>query len=244
MAHINRRFIDKHWFVFIIRGLIASAFGFMALFGVMTDLELVVSVIAVFLLVIGIVDSFSALYASAHKHGWINSVIDAVIDIAAAIALLFFAKNNLVGSLVILAIYTLVSGLIDIFHGFLSTVDPTDRFIRVLTGVLGAVMGFVIINAGSFEVMTFIRFFGAYMLIVGVTSLIYGVHNRAQDREDSVARSEARKHLTVKVENHKTGKTTIHTLGGKKTSSRTKKTSSATKKSSGTKAKKAGARKK
>ena len=76
----------------------------------------------------------------------------------------------------------------DLFHGFLSTVDPTDRFVRVVVGSLGCIMGLVIINAGSFELMTFIRFFGAYMLIVGVTSLIYGVHNRSQDAEDTIAR--------------------------------------------------------
>ena len=193
MAHINRRYIDKHWFVFIIRGLLAAIFGFLALFGIMTDFEIVVSVVSVFLLLMGIVDSVSALYASVKKHGWVNSVIDALVDIAAALILLFFARNNIVTSLIIIAVYTIVSGLIDVFHGFLSTVDPTDRFIRVLTGVLGCVMGIVILNAGEFEIMTFIRFFGAYMLIVGVTSLIYGVHNRSQDIEDTVARSQALK---------------------------------------------------
>jgi uncharacterized membrane protein HdeD (DUF308 family) len=198
MAHINRRYIDKHWFVFIIRGLMAAVFGFLALFGLMTDFEIVISVVSIFLLLMGIVDSVSALYASVKKHGWINSVIDALVDIAAALALLFFARNNIVTGLVIIAVYTIVSGLIDIFHGFLSTVDPTDRFIRVLAGVLGCIMGIVILNAGEFEIMTFIRFFGAYMLIVGVTSLIYGVHNRSQDIEDKIARSQARKTKTAK----------------------------------------------
>lgn len=206
MAHINRRYIDKHWFVFIIRGLMAAIFGFLALFGIMTDFEMVISVVSVFLLLMGIVDSVSALYASVKKHGWINSVIDALVDIAAALMLLFFARNNIVTSLIIIAVYTIVSGLIDVFHGFLSTVDPTDRFIRVLTGVLGCVMGIVILNAGEFEIMTFIRFFGAYMLIVGVTSLIYGVHNRSQNIEDKIARKQARKKTVKKVATKKATK--------------------------------------
>lgn len=193
MAHINRRYIDKHWFVFILRGGVAAIFGFLALFGALTNLESVVATISVFLLGMGIIDSVSALYGSAKKKGWVNSIIDALVDVAAALTLLFVARNDLVSSLIILAVYTLVSGVIDIFHGFLSTVDPTDRFIRVLAGVFGAIMGFVILNAGSFEVMTFIRFFGAYMLIVGVTSMIYGVHNKAQKTEDTIARKEARK---------------------------------------------------
>lgn len=198
MAHINRRYIDKHWFMFITRGLLAGIFGFLLLFGGLTDLGGVVAMISVFLLLMGVVDSAGALYSSAKKRGWINSIIDAIIDVLAALALLFFAKSDLVASLVIISIYVFVSGIIDIFHGFLSTVDPTDRFIRLLAGVLGCIMGCVILNAGTFEVMTFIRFFGVYMIIVGTTSMIYGVHNRSQNIEDKIARREVKKSLKKK----------------------------------------------
>ncbi|MBR0467633.1 DUF308 domain-containing protein [Candidatus Saccharibacteria bacterium] len=193
MAKLNRKYIDKHWLVFILRGALAGAFGFIALFSGMANIESIVAVISVFLLLMGIVDSVGALYNSTKKHGWINSVIDAGIDVVAAVVLLFFARNDLVTSVIILSIYTILSGVIDIFHGFLSTVDPTDRFIRVLVGACGCIIGAVILNAGSFEITTFIRFFGTYMLIVGVTSLIYGVHNRAQNIEDKIARKQARK---------------------------------------------------
>lgn len=193
MAKLNRKYIDKHWIVFILRGALAGAFGFIALFGGMSNVESVVAIISIFLLLMGIVDSVGALYNSTKKHGWINSVIDAGIDVIAAVVLLFLARNDLVTSVIILSVYTILSGVIDIFHGFLSTVDPTDRFIRVLAGACGCIIGAVILNSGNFEIMTFIRFFGVYMLIVSVTSMIYGVHNRAQNVEDKIARKQARK---------------------------------------------------
>ena len=191
MAHINRRFIDKHWLVYVVRGGFASIFGAIALFGMMEVSQILV-LISIFLLFMGIVDSISALYASSRRRGWLNSVIDAVVDVAAAVALLVWGKGDLTICTIILAVYTVDSGLIDIFHGFLSTVDPTDRFIRILAGIIGCVLGVVILNAGNFEITTFIRFFGAYLLVVGVTSLIYGVHNRSQDIEDKLARKESR----------------------------------------------------
>ena len=203
MARINRRYIDKHWIVFVLRGGLALIFGFLALFGALTNLESVIALISILLLAMGIVDAMSALYNSTKKHGWVNSVIDALIDVVAAVALLFFAKSNLVASLVIIASYTFFSGVIDIFHCFLSTVDPTDRFIRAIAGLMGCVVGFVILNSGSFELMTFIRFFGVYMLIVGVTSMIYGIHNRAQNVEDKVARSESAKKKPAKKHTRK-----------------------------------------
>lgn len=193
MAKINRRFIDKHWMVFLVRGTLATLFGCFALFGGMANIENAIAMISVFLLFVGIIDAVGALYCSTKKHGWINAIIDALVDVIAALAMLFFAKDDLANTVVILSVYTIVSGIIDIFHGFLSTVDPTDRFIRILAGICGCVIGAVILNAGGFEITTFIRFFGAYMLIVGVTSLIYGVHNRSQDIEDKIARKQARK---------------------------------------------------
>ena len=195
---INRKYIDKHWLMFVIRGTLAAVFGCLILFSGVFKIENIISIISVFLLFMGIIDAVGALYSSTKKHGWINSIIDALIDVVAAVALLFFAKDSLVNGLIIISIYTILSGVIDIFHGFLSTVDPTDRFIRILAGVCGCVIGIVILNAGDLEIMNFARFFGAYMLVVGVTSMIYGVHNRAQGIEDKVVRSQARKKSTSK----------------------------------------------
>lgn len=206
MAKINRRFIDKHWLVFLFRGVLAAGFGCFALFSGVPDVENVIAIISVLLLLMGIVDAVGALYSSTKKHGWFNAVLDAAVDVTAALSLLFFAREDLTASLVILSVYTIASGIIDIFHGFLSTADPTDKFIRILAGICGCVIGVVILNAGEFEMMTFIRFFGAYMLIVGVTSLIYGVHNRSQNIEDKIARSQAAKKAIKKTVKKKTSR--------------------------------------
>ena len=192
MAHINRKYIDRHWLTFIFRGALALIFGGMALFTrQLDDTSVIFTSISIFLIFMGIVDSANALYNTTKKHGWINSIIDAAIDIFAALILLFLSNGDLTFQLIVLSIYVLISGIVDLFHSFLSTVDPTDRFIRIVAGVVGCIMAFIIINAGKFEISMFARFFGVYMLIVGITSLIYGVHNRAQITEDNTARKEA-----------------------------------------------------
>lgn len=193
MAHIKRKFIDKHWIVFVLRGALAFVFGLLALTGQMPDLQLTISFVSVFLLAMGIIDSSSALYNSTKKRGWGNSVIDAAIDVIAALLLLFFMNHNILFHLIVIALYTFISGVIDLVHSFITADDSTDRFIRILSGICGIIMGFVIVNAGEFEVMTFIRFFGVYLALIGTCSLIYGIHNRAQYQEDKAARSESAK---------------------------------------------------
>lgn len=193
MSKINRRYIDKHWLVYIWRGVLATMFGILAMFNGAVKIDTLMLLVGVFLLTIGAVDATNAIFNASKKRGWINSVIDALIDVVAAMCLLFVGREDITTSVVIISVYTILSGVIDIFHGFLSTVDPTDRFIRVLMGACGCVIGVVILNAGDFEMTTFLRFFGTYVLIVGVTSLIYGVHNRSQEIEDRDARRDAAK---------------------------------------------------
>lgn len=204
MAHINRRFIDKHWLVFIFRGTLAGIFGLYILFNNVESLQVIISVISIFLLGMGIIDAVSALYASTQKHGWVTSVVDALIDVITGAFLLFFATDSVMTVAITLAVYTFISGVIDLFHAFVSTVDPTDRFIRILAGIIGVIMGFVILNSWHFELTTFIRFFGAYTLIVGSTSLIYGIHNQSQDKEDRAARKQARRSVPRKASTKKT----------------------------------------
>ena len=193
MAHIKRKYIDKHWLVFCIRGVLALITGFFCLSGQIVNFAQTSSLISIFLLTMGVVDASSALYNSTKKRGWVNCVIDSLIDVIAALCLLLFTHDNVAYSTIVLAIYTTVSGVIDIIHSIVATEDNTDRFIRIAVGVCGAVMGFIILNSGDFEISTFIRIFGAYMLVVGISSFIYGVHNYDQNQEDITARKESAK---------------------------------------------------
>ena len=209
MSKINRRYIDTHWLVYIMRGVLAGVFGLLMLFNSTFKIDTVILPVCVFLLAMGSVDAVNAIFNS-HKHQscWITSIFDACVDIVAALVLLFAGRDSIVSSVVIISVYTIISGVIDILHSALSTKDPTDRFIRAVVGVFGCIAGIVILNAGNFEMMAFFRFFGAYLAIVGVTSLIYGVHNRAQKMEDHIARQESAHHseedLVVEVPKDKT----------------------------------------
>ncbi len=191
MAHIKRKYIDSHWLVFIFQGAIALFFGCLTLFTSDDSSRALMPIIGIFLLALAVVEFANSLYRSRRREGWLVATLVAVFDAAFGLALLFVSNREMVWHLSLLAAYTLIRGVFEITIGFRTTVDPTDRFIWVLCGVCGAVFGFVIFNSGHLANIDFVRFFGAYMLILGNSSLIYGVHNREQGIEDREARSEA-----------------------------------------------------
>lgn len=187
MTNVNKNYIDKHWLVFLIRGGLALIFGWFALFNTTSSVVIYTSM---FLIVMGILDAVNAIYSSRKKHGWLNLFFDSCVDIIAAVALLFttflHSQDGLMAGLITIAIYTLISGVIDIVHGFLSA-DPSDRFIRYLSGVAGAIMGIVIFYSGSLlnqdTNLVFTNFFGSYLTVFGTCSLIYGVDNYLQEKD-------------------------------------------------------------
>ena len=187
MAHIKRSYIDSHWLLFTIKGIVAILFGGFAIFSVSrSDFDLM-GVTGIFLLTFSIIEFINALYRARQKTGWAVSVGIAVIDSVVALAILFTLDQNATWHLILLATYTFLRGFFEIISGFRTTIDPTDRFTWVFGGMCGAIMGLAIFNSGTY----FSQFFGVYLLVLGICSLVYGVHNRAQRIEDREARREA-----------------------------------------------------
>lgn len=191
MAHIKRKYIDSHWLVFIFQGAVALLFGCVTLFTSNESPFGLIPIVGLCLLSLAVVEFANSLYRSHHREGWLVATLVALFDAAFGLTLLFVSGYDMVWQLSLLAAYTALRGIFEIVIGFRTTVDPTDRFIWLLCGIAGVVFGFVIFNSGHLQNVDFIRFFGAYMLILGIGSLIYGVHNHEQKREDLAARSEA-----------------------------------------------------
>ena len=191
MAHIKRKYIDSHWLVFIFQGAIALFFGCLTLFTSDRSSVSLIPVIGVLLLALAIVEFTNSLYRSRRSEGWLVATLVALFDAAFGLTLIFVTNQDMVWHLALISAYTFLRGIFEILIGFRTTVDPTDRFIWLLCGVCGVIFGFVIFNSGHLANVDFIRFFGAYMMILGVSSLIYGVHNREQGIEDREARSQA-----------------------------------------------------
>lgn len=183
MAQVKRKYIDSHWLVFFFQGAIALIFGCITLFAADQTLADLTRIIGVSLLALAVVELANLIHRSFKRQGWLVSILVALFDLGFGIAILCLANQDPVWRISMLASYTLIRGIFEILLGFRTTVDPTDRFIWVLCGICGAIFGIVIFNSGHLKGVDFIRFFGTYLLILGVSSLIYGAHNRTQQLE-------------------------------------------------------------
>lgn len=216
------KYIDSHWGIFALQGIVALLFGWFALFTSSSDIQTLVIVVGSVLLSLGIIELLNLLARTRTKNTWGVSLVMAILEISAGLALLFTYEQNVAWHLIVIAAYTILRGIFEIILGLKAIDDLTDKFIWILAGVCACIMGIVILNTGHLGTTPFIKYFGSYMMVFGVVNLIYSVHNNEQRKEYRSEKLAAKKKITKTMElKTPVSKTTTKTV--KKTAKKTAK---------------------
>ena len=215
------KYIDSHWGIFALQGVVALLFGWFALFTNSSDIQTLVIVVGSVLLSLGIIELLNLLARARTKNTWGVSLVMAILEISAGLALLFTYEQNVAWHLIVIAAYTLLRGIFEIILGLKAIDDLTDKFIWILAGVCACIMGVVILNTGHLGTIPFIKYFGSYMMVFGVVNLIYSVHNNEQGKdyrsEKLVAKKKISKTLELKTPVSKTTTKTVKKTAKKTT---------------------------
>lgn len=216
------KYIDSHWGIFALQGVVALLFGWFALFTNSSDIQTLVIVVGSVLLSLGIIELLNLLARARTKNTWGVSLVMAILEISAGLALLFTYEQNVAWHLIVIAAYTILRGIFEIILGLKAIDDLTDKFIWILAGVCACIMGVVILNTGHLGTIPFIKYFGSYMMVFGVVNLIYSVHNNEQGKDYRSEKLAAKKKMSKTLElKTPVSKTTTKTV--KKTAKKTAK---------------------
>ena len=194
------KYIDSHWGIFALQGIVALLFGWFALFTSSSDIQTLVIVVGSVLLSLGIIELLNLLARTRTKNTWGVSLVMAILEISAGLALLFTYEQNVAWHLVVIAAYTILRGIFEIILGLRSIDDLTDKFIWILAGICACIMGVVILNTGHLGTTPFIKYFGSYMMVFGVVNLIYSVHNNEQSKDYRSEKLAAKKKISKTLE--------------------------------------------
>ena len=216
------KYIDSHWGIFALQGIVALLFGWFALFTSSNDIQTLVIIVGSVLLSLGIIELLNLLARTRTKNTWGVSLLMAILEISAGLALLFTYEQNVAWHLIVIAAYTILRGIFEIILGLKAIDDLTDKFIWILAGICACIMGVVILNTGHLGTTPFIKYFGSYMMVFGVVNLIYSVHNNEQGKDYCSEKLAAKKKISKTLElKTPVSKTTTKTV--KKTAKKTAK---------------------
>ena len=180
----RRKYIESHWGVFFLKGVVSLLAGFYMMFTTHQDVDFLIQIVGWTMLVLAIIEVINVAHRSRRQHNWGFPLALGAVEMAMSVALLYTVNPDashaelLPIRLSLLASYVLATSVITIIMGFKSFDNLTDRFMWVVNGMLGCILGFVLFPSGNISDVAHIMIFGTYLLINGLTDLFYSVHSK------------------------------------------------------------------
>lgn len=189
MSKVRRRYIESHWLIFALLGVVTFIAGLYLMFSPSSDVGHYVSVIGYVLMSLAIVQVINVIYRKQRQHSWGISLGIGLLEFAVGLTLVLTASMAYEFHIALIAGYVLVRSISSIVSGFSSFTNMTDKFMWVVYGMVGSVLGFILLADPGVSETTFVRVFATFMLVAGLTNLMYGIHAKDELTEAKAARS-------------------------------------------------------
>lgn len=166
------------WSLVLVTGIVSTLFGLVALFWPKLTLATLVYMYAIFVVLIGAFSLFQSLASIKKDPLWWLMTLFAVFNIIIGV---FLLRNPLVTAtifVVLLAIFIFVQSIMDlVIASYAGKGD--NRWIWVMTGVFGIIMGFVMLFYPLAASVAFVWVLGVYTLVHGVVAIAFAVQTKS-----------------------------------------------------------------
>ena len=200
MSNTKRKFVESHWLTFAMKGAISVVAGLCLMFAPQNDLTLLTQIVGWTMFGLAFVELLNVVYRKRRSHNWGFPLFLGAIELLVAVLLLFALDPNqgnpddLVWLRILyLSIFVIFVSVLTIIMGFVSFMNMTNRFMWVINGMVGAVIGFMMLGGTNLGAAAHIVLFGTYLMVNGMTDLFYGIHSKDELVEARASRKTTKK---------------------------------------------------
>jgi uncharacterized membrane protein HdeD (DUF308 family) len=158
----------------VLRGILAVAFGLIALANPGATAAALVIVFAVWAFVDGGLAIAAAVRRGQDGRPWGWFAFEAFVSIAAGIVALAYPAITMLALVVVVAIRALFLGVLMIAYAIKGK-DMPSRWLRLVTGVVSIVFGVLLFWRPLVGAMALVWTIGIYAVIFGIMSVVHGI---------------------------------------------------------------------
>jgi uncharacterized membrane protein HdeD (DUF308 family) len=173
MATDAKEYAEGLWWLYVLEGIVAIAFGVIALFLPGLTLAALVIMFALYVIIIGIIELTHGFNAMGRNNSWWFSVVVGIVLLGVGLYLFRNLSIALNAFIVLIGAFVLVRGFIDLVTAsFFSQRDET-RWLFAISGTLGIIAGIILWISPVAAGLAFVWALGLYALITGTIHLVY-----------------------------------------------------------------------
>ena len=170
--------LARHWWVFLIRGLVAVAFGLVALFYPTATLFTFILFYAVFSIVDGVFAVVSAIRGAEGlgPRWWLALV--GVLGIVAGVAAYFWPGLTALALLMVIGAWALVYGVVEIVGAIRLRKEIDNEWLLLIHGILAALFGLIVLVRPGAGALALISMIAAFALLSGLLLIFLSLRLR------------------------------------------------------------------
>jgi uncharacterized membrane protein HdeD (DUF308 family) len=169
----------RNWWAFVIRAVLAIAFGLIALFTPAVTMLSLVFVFAAYAVVDGVFAIVSAIRAARAGERWVWFVFEGIVNIAAGAVAVTVPGLTVVFFVTLLALWALVSGGFMLAAAFRMDAEH-GRWWVALGAAASLVYGALLLAAPMIGAIVLTWWIGAYAIVFGIAMLVAALRLRAR----------------------------------------------------------------
>jgi uncharacterized membrane protein HdeD (DUF308 family) len=169
---------QRTWWSLLIRGIAAIIFGILALFWPDRVLETLITLLGIFVLVVGIVFTVGAVAHRGPGRHWLRHLIPGIIGIVIGIITIAWPAATTVFLIYLIAIWALIHGIGEIHAALHLRKDVAGEWMPLVIGIASVVIGVILFFQPLMAGAMIMWLVGLFILILGVLWLIMAFRAR------------------------------------------------------------------
>ena len=164
----------RHWWVLVLRGLLAVIFGLLALIWPSITVNALVLLFGAY----AVVDGIFSIVAGLGRRRSFLPILGGFLSIVLGILAWLWPQATAVALLYIIAVYALLTGIFELINAVELRKVLANEWLLVVSGILSIVFGILLVIWPAAGLMTMAWLIGTYALIFGILLIWLGFRLR------------------------------------------------------------------
>jgi uncharacterized membrane protein HdeD (DUF308 family) len=181
--------LARWWWTFVLRGILAIAFGIVAFFAPSLGIAVLVGLFAAWALIDGVTSIVAGIRTRGRDRSWWLEILEGIAGIAAGLLALIFPAFAAEVLVLIIAAWAIITGILEIVAAIRLREQIRGEVWLGLAGVASILFGIVLVLFPAAGALSLVWLIGASAIAFGGFLLVLGWRLRAIDelaRRDAV----------------------------------------------------------
>lgn len=171
--------LHKHWWLFLIRGLLGLALGVFALVYPGATLAAVVFVIGAYLIIDGIIAVAKSIQVLRSDKQWWVLLLEGILGIVVGVAIFVYPGISVLTLAYLVGYWAILSGILAIAAALRLRAHVSGEWLYILFGIVSLVFGLVVLFSPGTGLVYIVLMTSIYGFVIGVTMIALAFRARS-----------------------------------------------------------------